>query len=130
MSVYVEQVQSSIKRAVQDVLSRGLNDPRVRGLVSVTRVEVTPDCAEARVHVSILPEDASSLTMHGLEAATGHVTTHVAKAVRMKKLPRLSWRLDESLKREARMADAIRRAAAADETDAGAGEDAGQEARP
>ena len=101
------QVATVIRAEVQQVLSRGINDPRVRGLISVTRVEVTPDLSEARVYVSILPAEHSELSMHGLRSAAGHIQREIAPAITMKRMPRLSFRLDDSLKKQAELDAAI-----------------------
>lgn len=101
MTQRTEQLGSVIQAAVQSVITRGLNDPRVRGLVSVTKVELTPDLSEARVFVSVLPAEHSELTMHGLRSAAGHVQREVAAQVAARRMPRLSFRLDQSLKRQA-----------------------------
>ena len=95
---------------MQRVLSRGLNDPRVRGLISVTRVDITPDLADAKVYVSILPVEHTELTMHGLRSAAGHIQAEIAGDVSARRLPRLVFRLDESLKKQAQIDAVIGRA--------------------
>jgi ribosome-binding factor A len=101
------QVAAVIRAEVQQVLSRGVNDPRVRGLISVTKVDVTADLAEARVFVSILPQEHAELTMHGLRSAAGFIQREIAPAITMKRMPRLSFRLDDSLKKQAVLDAAI-----------------------
>lgn len=109
MSQRTAQIASVIQTAVQRVITRGLNDPRIRGLISVTKVEVTPDLSEARVYVSVLPAEHSELTMHGLRSASGHIQSEIADEVAARRLPRLSFRLDESLKKQADLDQAIRK---------------------
>jgi ribosome-binding factor A len=106
MNTRAAQVASTIRRAVQERLARGLNDPRIRGLISVTKVQVSDDLVDARVFVSILPEEAQTLTMHGLRHAAGHLQGQIAHLLRMRRAPRLTFHLDESLKRLARV-DAV-----------------------
>lgn len=118
------QVGGEIRRAVQAELSRGLNDPRVQGMVSVTEVELTPDLSEARVFVSVLPEDRSSLTLSGLRAAAGFLRRRVMDETRIGRVPRLEFRLDERLKRQAALDGAIRDGAS---RDAAAGSAEGKE---
>ena len=117
MSDRTAQVANVIRAEVQQVLSRGLNDPRVRGLISVTRVDVTADLSEARVFVSILPEEHTELTMHGLKSAAGHVQREIAPSITMKRMPRLSFRLDDSLKRQAQIDAAINQSRTGDAPD-------------
>ena len=115
MSLHTDQVASVLRRAIQQVLSRGLNDPRVQGLISVTQVQVSDDLADATVSVSVLPAERGELTLHGLRHAARHIRTEVGKAVRMRRLPRFSFKLDESLKKEAQIIAAINEAIRSDE---------------
>jgi len=108
MTVRTQQVASSIRAAVQMSITRGLNDPRIRGLISITRVSVAPDLSEAFIHVSVLPEEHSTLTLRGLESAAGHIRSSLRDSVRLRKVPRLIFRLDESIKKQAKLDAAIR----------------------
>lgn len=117
MSVHRDKLASALRRAIQDVLGRGLADPRVRGFVSVTEVRLSADLADATVMVSVLPAEHEELTMHGLRAAASHVRSRVAKEIQMRRMPRLSFKLDRTIKTEARVLGAIREAIA--EPDAG-----------
>jgi ribosome-binding factor A len=102
-----DQVASLIRRAVQTVLGRGLHDPRVRGLVSVTGVRVDPDLSHAAVYVSVLPAERSALALKGLERAAARIQTQVGEAVQLRRVPRLTFHLDESLKKQAEFDAAI-----------------------
>ena len=101
------QVASTLQRAIGQVLARGLSDPRVSGLISVTRVAVGPDLREARVHVSVLPQRHESRVVHGLQHAAGHVQSELQSILSMKHVPRLFFVLDESLKKEAEIYGSI-----------------------
>ncbi len=111
MSHRPEQVAATIRRAVQAVLDRGLQDPRVSGMVTVTAVKVSPDLRSATVSVSIYPADRQELTMHGLHSAAAHIRHDISDAVGFRRTPDLTFRLDESLKKQAAVLDAIARAA-------------------
>ena len=107
MSTHAHQIESVLRRSVQDILSRGLNDPRVRGLVSVTKVDVSPDYAEAIVWCSVLPEEHGPLSIKGIEHASAWIRRTVASKVSLRRMPRLSFRLDQSLKKQAEVLSAI-----------------------
>ena len=102
------QVAGEIRRALQVELARGLNDPRVQGMVSITEVVLTPDLAEARVRVSVLPEDRAPLTLSGLRAAAGFLRRRVMDETRIGRVPRIDFELDARLKREAALDAALR----------------------
>ncbi len=108
MSHRVEQITSTIQRAVQTVISRGLNDPRVRGLVSVTKVLVDDDLSKATVFISVMPAEHGALTMHGLRAATKRIRRDVGGVIRLRRVPRLSFRLDDSIKRQSELEQSMK----------------------
>lgn len=109
MSRRTEKLASTIRRDLQAILVRGLQDPRVKGLITVTGVRVTDDLATALVSVSILPADQQRLTMHGLRAASGFLRRELGKTVQTRRLPALEFQLDESIKREAEVLAALDR---------------------
>ena len=107
MTRRTDQVAASIHRAVQTLLGRGLGDPRVRGLVSVTRVTVDDDLARASVFVSVLPAERGPLTVDGLRAAAARIRSKMGQAVRLRRVPRLSFFLDESIKKQAELEERL-----------------------
>ena len=82
-------------------------------MVSITEVALTPDLAEARIRISVLPEDRAPLTLSGLRAAAGFLRRRVMDETRIGRVPRLVFELDERLKREAAL-DAMLRAESPD----------------
>ena len=93
-----QKMGSQIQRKVAEVLLREIGDPRVDGLVSITRVEVTPDLAQARVFVSIMgSEDEQKQAMAALTAASGFMHRELKKRLDIRKVPFLSFRLDTSI---------------------------------
>lgn len=107
MSRRTDQVASLIRRAVQARLSRGLNDPRVRGLISVTQVTVAPDLSEAVILVSVMPGKHAQLTLRGLKSAAAHLRGELGRTARLRHQPRLIFKLDDSLKQAAEAMAAI-----------------------
>ncbi len=112
MSRRTEQMASTIRQALQETIDRGLADPRISGLITVTQVRVTDDVKSAYIDVSVLPAERQDLTMHGLRAAARHIRREVGDLVAVKQMPELVFRLDQSLKKQASVLDAIARATA------------------
>ncbi|MEZ6318936.1 MAG: 30S ribosome-binding factor RbfA [Phycisphaerales bacterium] len=98
-----EQVASTLQRLLQERLARGLADPRVRGLITVTRVELSDDLSRARVKVTVLPESQESLTMHGLRSAGPKIRRDVGERLHLKVLPELVFEVDEGIKEQAKV---------------------------
>jgi ribosome-binding factor A len=101
-SIRQQKVASQIQRIVATVLLRDVADPRIDGLVSVTRVEVTPDLREAQVHISVLAGKRTPETViEGIRSAARHIQGEVASGLALRFVPHLSFHLDDSLKKEA-----------------------------
>ena len=107
MKNHTEQVQSTLRRNVQAVLQDGLADPRVRGLTTVTKVELSRDGRQATVYVSIMPEEHAELSMHGIRHASKHIRSRVAERMSIRHMPALHFRLDSSLKKQTKVLRAI-----------------------
>lgn len=109
MSKRTEQIESVLLRSISKVLTRQISDPRIVGMISVTRVDVSPDLHDAYVYVSILPDRYEKRTIQGLKHASGYIHSLVRKDVAMRAVPRMDFRLDSTLKKSAVIFDAIRR---------------------
>ncbi len=112
MSVRQQKLESRIHRLVSEALLRDVDDPRVRGLATVTRVKVSPDLREARVYISILGDGPPGTAMAGLKSAGSIIQRRVADGVAMKFAPKLSFELDQSLKKQAEILRIIDQTAA------------------
>ncbi len=107
-----EQYTAELTRAIQEVLVRGLQDPRISGLITVTGVKVTEDLRDATVSISVLPVEKQQLTMHGLQGAAAHIRRAVGERMDARRIPTLNFRLDSALKKEAGVLRALAQAAA------------------
>ncbi len=102
MSRRTEQVASALHRAIQEVLTQGLADPRVEGLlITVIDVHLGEDLADATVRVSVLPDRNPSAAIHALNDAAGFIRRKAGDRIVLSRLPALTFRLDKSLKRQA-----------------------------
>lgn len=107
MSRHSEQLAATIRRAVQDVLARGLHDPRVSGLITVTEVRLPEDLSRAVVCVSVYPEERQHLTLKGLADAARHIRHEVGELISTRRMPELAFELDTRLKKQAEVLKAL-----------------------
>jgi ribosome-binding factor A len=105
-----EQLASVLRDAVQEVLSRGLNDPRVSGLITVTGLDLSPDLEHATVRLSVLPAERQTLTFHGIKAAGAHIRREIGDRVKNRKLPQFHFELDTSFKKQKGVIEALEQA--------------------
>ncbi|MEM9415804.1 MAG: 30S ribosome-binding factor RbfA [Planctomycetota bacterium] len=107
MTHRVEQVESTMRKALAQVLQRKISDPRIRGMVSITKVDISPDLKTAKVMISVLPDQYEKRTLAGLRAANRHIHGELKKLVAFRVVPHLDFRLDSSLKTADDVFDAI-----------------------
>jgi ribosome-binding factor A len=115
MTQRTEQVASTLKRAIQEVLSRGLSDPRVQGLITITRVEVSGDLAKATVFCTVTPLEHEELSLHGLQSASNWIRRQVSDKVRFRRMPQFLFRIDEQLLKQREVLASIAEANQEDE---------------
>lgn len=107
MSIKTDQLGGAIDKALREVLVRGFHDPRISGLITVTKVDVTHDGKHAHVGISVLPGEKATLTLHGLQSAASHIRRQVGDMIRVRSMPDLQFRLDDSLKKQAELMAAL-----------------------
>lgn len=99
-----DRVGEAIRVEVATFLSEGAKDPRLVGLVTVTAVDVSRDLHQARVFVSILGSDTErAATFEALESLASHLRSRLAKSLRLRVAPEVSFKLDDSVARAARI---------------------------
>jgi ribosome-binding factor A len=91
-----QRVGDLLRQEIADIIMRKVKDPRL-GFVTVTGVDLTDDLKIARVFVSCLKEEEKEITLDILNAARSFIRSEVGKRVRMKVLPSLEFRMDESV---------------------------------
>ena len=94
----VLKVASAIREVVSMAILTDLKDPRISD-VTVTFVEVSGDLRQAKVHVSVMGDEAKQrLSLHGLRASAGYLQSKVNNRVEMRYTPRLEFVLDQGIK--------------------------------
>ncbi|MBL8880366.1 MAG: 30S ribosome-binding factor RbfA [Phycisphaerales bacterium] len=110
MSRRTERVSHLIRNVIADAIRTEVSDPRLERLTSVTRVEISDDLSVARVYVSVMASEARrKLTLEALKAAAGRIRAFVRDQVTLRTLPRLTFFLDDSVRRAAEMVNTLDR---------------------
>jgi ribosome-binding factor A len=106
MSERMRRVNESVRQVLAEALLE-LKDPRI-GLVTVTGVVTSPDLRHAVVYVSVLGSARKRKnTLVGLEAAHGVLQSRLARELRKKRTPQLTFEYDPSVERGVRMSRLI-----------------------
>lgn len=91
-----QRVGDLLREEIADIVMRKIKDPRL-GFVTVTGVSITEDLKLARVYVSILKAEDEATTLEILNSAKSFVRGEIAKRIRMKNIPSIEFRVDESI---------------------------------
>ncbi len=101
MNRRIEKLTRTVRDVISDMIQNHLSDPRVKGLVSVTRVELAPDLSVAKIYLSVAGVEPAQekLTFEAVQNATGFMRSHLAKILTTRICPALNFYLDDSIKK-------------------------------
>jgi ribosome-binding factor A len=118
-----QKAAEAIREVVSMAILADLKDPRVRD-VTVTYVEVSPDMRHAKIHVSVMGDEArQKLSLRGLENAAGFLQSKVAKRIDTRYTPRLAFVLDLGVKRSIEISRILQAVLPAERPDAAESDD-------
>ena len=103
----IDGINQEIQRELSDLL-RTVKDPRVQDvMISITRVETTPDLRYTKVYVSFLQDNKAADAMKGLKSAAGYLRRQIAANLQLRHAPEIQWALDDSITYGAKMLELI-----------------------
>lgn len=103
MTQRTDRIDELLRQEIGTILARELKDPRV-GFATVTKVETTPDLSHARVWVSVIGQRGERAeTVAALDRAMGFVRHELGARLRIRRIPDLHVRLDDTLERGTRV---------------------------
>ena len=103
----IDGINQEIQKELSALL-RTVKDPRVQDvMISITRVETTPDLRFTKVYVSFLQEGKVNDAMKGLKSAAGYLRRQIAANLQLRHAPEIQWALDDSITYGAKMLEII-----------------------
>ena len=99
----LNRVNEELKKELSQVLNYELKNPNVTGMISVTKVKITPDFKYAKVYVSILNSKNLKKTIEGLQESSGFIRSRLAKTVNLRITPELIFEIDDSMEYSAKI---------------------------
>ena len=108
MSHRIERINALIRRETSELLRRVVKDPRLGGFIAITDVVTSPDLKTARIFISFLGSSIDKKeAMAALTAATGFFRKELAKILRLRHMPELSFHWDDSIERGAHIEELL-----------------------
>ncbi len=97
MSQRTDRLDSQIQQELMELLQREMKDPRL-GFATITRVETARDLGHARVWVSVLGSDEErDRSLRALRDAAPWLRKRLGERLRIRQVPELSVRADDSI---------------------------------
>ncbi len=90
------RINEELKKVISQVINYELENSKVTGMVSVTKVKITPDLRYAKVYVSMLDTKDVKKTLEGLKQSAGFIRSRVASSVNLRVTPELVFEYDDS----------------------------------
>lgn len=100
------RVADQMQHEIADIIFRKIKDPRI-GFVTVTAVEVSSDLRNAKVFVSQFGGDKEE-TLRGLSSASRFIRSELGRRMRLKFVPELIFRIDDSAEKSAHVMEVLR----------------------
>ena len=97
------RIDEEYRKELSQIIGFELKNSSITGMISVTKVKVTPDLKYAKVSVSILNSKNIKETLAGLKKSSGFLRSELAKRINLRNTPELVFELDESLEYGARI---------------------------
>ena len=103
----INGITQEIQKELSNLL-RTVKDPRIQDvMISITRVETTPDLRWTKVYVSFLQADKVKEAMAGLKSAAGFLRRQLGANLQLRYAPEIQWALDDSITYGAKMLELI-----------------------
>ena len=92
----LNRIDEELKKEISQIISYELKNPDATGMISVTKVKITPDLKYAKVYVSLLNSKNEEKTMNALKQSSGFIRSLIAKRINLRITPELVFEQDDS----------------------------------
>jgi ribosome-binding factor A len=110
MSRRTERLASTIQQELAMIIMREIDDPRIKMVPGITRVEVSDDLSVANIFVTIMGTPGQqTAALNALKHSAGLMRTRLAKMLTIRQMPFLNFKIDEGHRKEIEMLELLHR---------------------
>lgn len=91
-----DRIAEEIKKEVSHMLQNELKDPRVTGLISITKMALTKDLKYCKIYVSIFADNKEDV-IKGVRSGAGYMRKELGSRIKIRIVPELVFVLDDSI---------------------------------
>lgn len=103
----IGRINEEIQRELATLIFN-VKDPRVRGMISITAVDTTPDLRYAKVFISVLDKGDCQQVLKGLKSASGYLRRELGRSLTLRYTPELTFVPDDSIDQGAHILELLR----------------------
>ncbi len=108
MAYRPEKVASLLQEVISEIIMHELNDPLLKGFISITEVKIGSDLKKAVIYFRVYGEQRQEVEK-ALNKAKGYIKRLIAKKVTMKFIPDIEFRFDDKEEKEKRLEELFAR---------------------
>lgn len=103
-----ERIATLIRKNIADIIQYELHNPNI-GFVTVPEVKVSSDISYAKIYVSFINDKDIEKSMEALNHSKGFIRSSLAKKMDTRRIPELTFVLDDGFKRESRIEELLKK---------------------
>lgn len=118
MSHRIERINHLIRQEISSMLHREIKDPRLGQFIAVTEVITSSDLRHAKVYISFISnQQQKQAALDALTGASNFLRKEMARKLRLRRIPELSFYWDDSIERGSHIMDLIDRVSSPESTE-------------
>lgn len=97
----IQRLSHQLQSEISDIIKTRVKDPRIQGLITINNIKLSVDIKNAIIFTSVYgPEKSEQIKcIDGLNSAARYIQSLLAKRLRIKYIPNILFRLDDSIEK-------------------------------
>ncbi|MXZ92055.1 MAG: 30S ribosome-binding factor RbfA [Chloroflexi bacterium] len=94
----IERVNGLLREEISNLIASQVNDPRLKGLITITQVQTASDLRNARVYVSVMGDESiREEALAGIQSSASYLRRELRGRVALRYVPFLRFMLDDAM---------------------------------
>jgi ribosome-binding factor A len=93
----IERINSEFQKQIAGIIANDFKDPRITGIISVTKVSTASDITFSKIYISVLGANGDEI-VKVLNEGKARIRNLLKTRVRVRNIPNLLFELDETIK--------------------------------
>ena len=104
----IERVNGLLREEIAGLIASQVNDPRLRGIITITQVQTASDLRTARVYISVMgAESVRQEALAGVQSSASYLRRELRNRVSLRYVPFLKFLLDDAMLEADRLMEII-----------------------